>query len=288
MNDVLLPTYQKYINDIHTLGILIVEKQDDKRTHTVNFDIVMITILENDNKLIQTEHYWINEQKVVVHKISNSLVKEWLLLGTYRKMFELLYRGEVVFQRNNFVEKLKSELNEFPMYDRKLRIGIEFAKLIDKYIEGKVFFKKDNYLDAYSHVIDSLHHLARVAVIENGYYPEVTVWNQVKQIEPEIYKLYEELITSSESLHKRLELLFLASEYLIHSKSQIWTSHIIDILRKRTDWSFEQISEYDELTGYSCYLSILIEYLIDRGFIEVINKETNNKDVYTCLYRVSR
>ncbi|KMR35055.1 hypothetical protein EY05_14905, partial [Staphylococcus aureus] len=71
------------------------------------------------------------------------------------------------------------------------------------------------YLDAYNHVVHALHHLARLAIIENGFHPEITVWNQVKQIEPEIFKLYEELLTSEESIEKRLELLFLASDFLI-------------------------------------------------------------------------
>ena len=58
-----------------------------------------------------------------------------------------------------------------------------------------------------------------VAVIENGLFPEVTVWSQVKKIDPAIYKLYEELIISDEPLEKRLELLFLASEFFIHNRT---------------------------------------------------------------------
>ncbi len=80
-------------------------------------------------------------------------------------------------------------------------------------MDGKLFFDHQQYLDAYNHVIHSLHHLGRLSVIEKGFHPEVTVWNQVKHIEPEIYKLYEELITSEETLDKRLELLFLVSDF---------------------------------------------------------------------------
>src|SRR5690606_40421365 len=68
--------------------------------------------------------------------------------------------------------------------------------------------------------------LARLAIIKNGHFPEITVWNQVKKIEPEIHKLYEELVNSEEGLEKRLELLFLASDVLIHSYIEYGTSHL--------------------------------------------------------------
>ena len=82
-------------------------------------------------------------------------------------------------------------------------------------------------MDAYHHVVKSLHHLARLAVIENGLFPEVTVWSQVKKIDPAIYKLYEELIMSEEPLEKRLELLFLASEFFIHNRTADGARHIM-------------------------------------------------------------
>ena len=86
-------------------------------------------------------------------------------------------------------------------------MGLEFAKLIRSYVDGKALFENKQFLDAYNHVVHSLHHLARLAVIENGLHPELTVWHQVKQIEPEIYKLYEELVNSEETIEKRLELI---------------------------------------------------------------------------------
>ena len=100
-------------------------------------------------------------------------------------------------------------------------MGLEFAKLIRRYMDGRAFFNNHHYLDAYNHIVHSLHHLARLSVIEKGFHPEVKVWNQVKQIEPEIYKLYDELVNSEEDLGKCLELLFLASDFLIHSRIEI-------------------------------------------------------------------
>lgn len=50
----------------------------------------------------------------------------------------------------------------------------------------------------------------------------------MKRIEPAIYKLYEELILSNESLEKRLELLFLAGEFLINSRTNDGGQHILE------------------------------------------------------------
>ena len=87
-------------------------------------------------------------------------------------------------------------------------------------MDGKAFFENQHYLDAYNHIVHSLHHLARLAVIENGFHPEITVWNRVtKKLEPEIFKPYDELVNSQETLEKRLELLFLASEFLDSCKN---------------------------------------------------------------------
>ena len=98
-------------------------------------------------------------------------------------------------------------------------------------MEGKTFFEQGNA--TWMPIImlsNSLHHLARLAVIENGLFPEVTVWSQVKKIDPAIYKLYEELITSDEPLEKRLELLFLASEFFIHNRTHDGARHMMDLM----------------------------------------------------------
>ncbi|WP_392085343.1 nucleotidyltransferase-like protein, partial [Streptomyces sp. NPDC015350] len=214
---------------------------------------------------------------------------KWILLGTNKKIFEWLYNGRVIFDRNEYVSQLKSELKDFPVIQRKRKMGVEFAKLIRRYMDGKAFFENKHYLDAYNDVVHSLHHLARLAVIENGFHPEVTVWSQVKQIEPEIYKLYVELINSEEPLEKRLELLFLASEFLIHSKTKMSIQHISDILTEKDYWSFNDLIENEELfLVYSVDLGRLIEYLIEKHFIEVVEVETKSPKVYHRYYKVSK
>lgn len=62
--------------------------------------------------------------------------------------------------------------------------GSRIFKACTRLYGRKDFFEQGNYMDAYHHVVESLHHLARLAVIENGLFPEVTVWSQVKRLTP--------------------------------------------------------------------------------------------------------
>ncbi|MCE4050162.1 MULTISPECIES: nucleotidyltransferase-like protein [Bacillaceae] len=289
MEDILRPIYQERASQANTLGVLMIEKRQKEMTVTDTFDSVMLIIVKEAEKPIFIKHYTYTDKKAALHVITETQLKKWILLGTNKKIFEWLYNGRVIFDRNEFVSQLKSELKDFPVSERKRKMGVEFAKLIRRYMDGKAFFENKHYLDAYNDVVHSLHHLARLAVIENGFHPEVTVWSQVKQIEPEIYKLYVELINSEEPLEKRLELLFLASEFLIHSKTKMSIQHISDILEEKEYWSFNDLMENEELfLVYSVDLGMLVEYLIEKHFIEVVDVETKSPKVYHRYYKVSK
>ena len=114
------------------------------------------------------------------------------------------------------------------------------------------------------------------------------MWNQVKQIEPEVYKLYEELINSEETIQERLQLLFLASEFLIHSRTMVGISHLRDILEEKEYWSIDELINHEEVREYAVDLSVLLEYLIDRGIIEVKVLETKGEGVYHRYYMLPK
>ncbi|WP_026693446.1 nucleotidyltransferase-like protein [Peribacillus kribbensis] len=289
MEDILRPLYQERASWPSTLGILLVEKKPNDISSTDTFDYILLAIVNDAEDPVFIKHYIYNDKKAALHVVHEAQLREWILLGSNRKIIEWIFNGKIVFDRNEFVENLKSELREFPFYGRKIKTGVEFAKLIRRYLDGKSFFENGHYLDAYNHVIHSLHHLARLEIIDQGFYPEVTVWNQVKMIRPEIFKLYEELVTSQESLGKRLELLFLASEFLIHSRTHLGSQHIIDVLRSREGyWTIAELSNLPELEFYSVDLEVLLEYLVDKHLIEVCKIETKGQGIYHRYYAVSQ
>lgn len=288
MEDILRPIYQERASQTNTLGVIMTEKMQKAIPATDTFDAVLLILVEKADEPVFVKHYTYKDKKAALHIVTDKQLREWILLGSNRKIFDWLYSGKVLFDRNEYIHNLKVELREFPFYGRKLKMGLEFAKLIRRYMDGKAFFENRHYFDAYNHIVHSLHHLARLAVIENGFHPEVTVWNQVKQIEPEIMKLYEELVNSQEPLEKRLELLFLASEFLIHSRTKQGISHLADVLAEKEEWSIHDIMNHDELHFYAVDLSMLLEYLIDKHFIEVVNIETKGQGIYHRYYKLKK
>lgn len=288
MEDILRPIYQERASQLNTLGILVVEKRQKLSHHTDSFDVILMVIVKEADRPVFIKHYSYGDEKAAMHIITEAKLQEWLLFGSNRKIFEWIHDARIIFDRNEYVANLKVELREFPFAGRKIKMGLEFAKLIRRYVDGKSLFESKQFLDAYNHVIHSLHHLARLAIIENGLHPELTVWQQVKQIEPEIYKLYEELVNSEESLEKRLELLFLASEFLIHSRTKIGSAHLIEVLSSKDYWMFNEIMNEKELIPYSVDMTVLLEYLIDKHLIEVVNIETKGQGIFHRCYRVNK
>jgi hypothetical protein len=288
MEDILRPIYQERASQANTIGIMLVEKKLQKVSPTTDtFDSILLIIVKSGDQPVYVKHYSYNDKKAAMHIVTEAQLNEWMLLGNNRKIFDWLYEGKIIFDRNDYIHHLKKELRDFPFYGRKVKMGIEFAHLIRRYRDGKAFFDEYHYLDAYNHVIHSLHHLARLAIIENGFHPEVTVWPQVKHIDPEIYKLYEELVSSEESMEKRLELLFLASEFLIHSRTQVGSAHFLSVLEEKEVWTFNEIMEHKELSVYSVDLGILMEYLIEKNYIEVVLVGTKGQGIYHRYYRIA-
>ena len=288
MEHVLRPIYQERASHPDTLGVILISKRDDAINMTDTFDSVLLIIVKEADQSIFTKHYLYGDTKMVMHIVTEKRLRKWLFIGSNRKLVDWIFFGKVLFDRNEFLYKLRSELQEFPFYGRKIKTGIQFSKLIRRYLEGKEFFERGDYLDAYNHVVDSLHLLGRLSVIDSGLYPEVTVWSQVKKFAPAVYKLYEELVMSNETLEKRLELLFLASEFLINSRTHDGAQHIVETMLSKSIWTIQELHDHEELSYYSTDLEVLIEYLIEKGYITVEPIIAKNETVFHRHYRVDK
>jgi len=284
MDNFVRTLYQERASQPSTLGVLLIENTDQLLATTDTFDLIIFIISTDEEKDLYLKHYYYEEKKLALYMVNNNKLNEWLMAGSNRRIYDWLLNGKILFDRNDFVHQLIQDLKDFPFHERKLKIGLEFAKLIRRYTDGKKLYEQKHLFDAYNHVIHSLHHLARLSVIEKGFQPEVTVWDQVKSIEPEIYKVYEELINSGEPLNKRLELLFLASEFFIHMRTDIGSSHLLEVLDKKLKWSIQDIVEEEELKLYSIDIFALLEYLVDKGFLHIVLEESKGKAIYHRYY----
>ncbi len=264
MENILRTLYQERASLPSTLGVLLIEGTEHSDAITDTFDFILLIITDEENKNLFVKQYEAGNKKIGLHVVNKHQLKDWLMRGTNRKIFDWLFNGKIMFDRNDYLHSLIEELNDFPFHERKLRIGLEFAKLIRRYHDGRQFFEQKHYMDAFNHVTHSLHHLGRLALIEKGFHPEVTVWKQVKSIEPEIYKMYEELLYSEEPLNKRLELLFL----------------------EKQRWSMQEILDHHELKIYGIDIFIVLEYLVQKEFLQISIEESKSKIINHRYYSI--
>ncbi|WAA12943.1 nucleotidyltransferase-like protein [Fervidibacillus halotolerans] len=285
MDNFLRSLYQERASQPSTLGIIFIEKKDHHFYLTDTFDCILLIITSETHMEFFSKHYVYDNEKIALYIFPHHRLEKWLLTGTNPQIVGWLYEGKIIFDRNDYISQLIQNLKDFPFHERKIRIGLEFAKLIKRYNEGKMLYEEGEFLDAHSQIIKSLHYLGRLALIEKGYHPEIIVWNQVKRIDPDVYKIYEELINSEEPLNKRLELLFLAIEFFIHSRTEIGVSHILEVLNEQKYWTIQQICEHPEIELYGTNIFTLVEYLIEKGYICVTLEESKGKGIFHRYYK---
>ncbi|WP_347552798.1 nucleotidyltransferase-like protein [Pseudalkalibacillus hwajinpoensis] len=286
MENLLRPIYQERASHPGTLGVLVIEKTKPFHPLTDNFDVVLLIIVSDNEKPWFVKHYEFEGKKAAMHVVSEEQVNEWLISGSHRRLVAWLVNGKIIFDRNEYIAGLKERIREFPFEERTRKIGVEFARLIRRYTDGKELFASKQYMDAYNFILHALHHLARLSVIEHGFHPEITVWNQVKHIEPEIFKLYTELLSGEDPLDKRLELLLLANDFSLSSKSVNATSHIRNVMKEREGvWSYQELMEDEQLNEYGIDLGALLEYMIEKDLIQVHMSETKGSGIFIRQYR---
>ncbi|MGR9047093.1 nucleotidyltransferase-like protein [Halobacillus faecis] len=286
MEDLLRPIYQEKASQSNTLGILILEKKKPISPVTDNFDVILFIIVRDAEELWYVKHYEFENKSAAMHIVDEKLLQHWIDTSSYRRAVEWVINGNIIFERNEYLTILKEHLREFPQQTRNLKKAIEFAKLIRSYSESKDLYDSKQYLDSYSRMVNSLHYLARLSIIEKGFHPEVTVWNQVKRIEPEIYKLYQELIESGEPTEKRIQLMILAVEHSISKRSRASAQHLLQLMSEREEpWSFGELKVHPEIQEYILDLSSMIEYLVDHDVIEVVPQDTKGPQIFHRRYK---
>ncbi|MCP3033384.1 nucleotidyltransferase-like protein [Halobacillus sp. A1] len=286
MEDLLRPIYQERASQANTLGVLILEKKKPISPVTDNFDVILFIIVKHAEDDWYVKHYEFADKSAAMHIVDETLLQHWIDTSSYRRSVEWVINGSIIFERNDYISSLKEKLRSFPTETRDLKKAIEFAKLIRSYSESKDLYENGHHLDAYSRMVSSLHHLARLAIIEKGFHPEVTVWNQVKKIEPEIYKYYEELIMSKESTEKRVQLMTLAVEHAISIRAGSSAKHLLELMKqKEQPWSFGELKVHPEIEEYALDLSSMIEYLVEKELVEVVLQDTKGSDIYHRTYK---
>ncbi|MFC2949610.1 nucleotidyltransferase-like protein [Virgibacillus sediminis] len=288
METLLRPIYQEHASNPATLGIIILEKVKPNSPITDDFDVILLILVNEAEQPWKVKHYEFDDKTAALHIVTTDLLREWIDTSGYRRAIEWIIYGRKIFDRNGFISDLKEELRSFPPENRELRKVIEFGKLVKRYKEAKELLEVGEYKEANSKVLYSLHYLARLTVIEQGFYPEVTVWSQVKQIDLETYKLYEEFIESSEPLEKRIQLMTIAMEFIINKRAKVAARHLLDVMRsKKEPWSFAELKLHPMTVPYTLDLAAIVSYLVEKDIILTVREPTKGIGVYHRKYYVS-
>lgn len=271
----------KRVNDHNTLGIIFVESE-------IELTSVLLKVTNGcSQKEISPLHLCMGTKSVEFHTVSKQQITRNLINGNNRRLIEWFVNGEIVMDKDNALADLKATLLEFSFDCRKYKIAIEFSRLIKNYSDGKRLYNRGHFLDAFNTILHALHHLARISIIEHGIYPEITVWDQVKQLEPEIYKLYDEMVTGEESIEKRIELLLIAINFSITSKTKHAASHLIDIIKNsKKAWSVEELLNDSELQELGYDMVYLLEYLVQKGIVDIMKVNTDDVEIFSYQYYI--
>ncbi|WP_147804148.1 nucleotidyltransferase-like protein [Alkalicoccus halolimnae] len=280
MDEFMRELYQDRTGDPQTLAVIVVEKSKMEDAATDYFDGILLVIKDKTSKAWEIKHYEYKDMTIAMHIVNTTQINEWLANSSNRRAIDWLLNGKIIFDRNEYMKNFKEKMITFPEKERESRIGIEFSKLVRRFSDGKSLYYEGHYLDSFNQIVHALHHLARLAVIERGYHPEVTVWQQVRQIEPEIHKLYSELVTGTEPIDKRLELLLLANEFELATKVRLGSAHLISIMNEKHDaWNVDELKERVAMHDYSLDLSMLLEYLVKKGLVDIKLEETKGRTI---------
>lgn len=224
-----------------------------------------------------TEHWIWNDARILVRRVTPKKLESWIVSSPNRNVIYWLVQGDILLDRDNYLMILRDRLMEWSPLIREQKLLSEFSRFVRSYLQAKQDLRDGQVLDAYSNVLSSLHYWAHIVLVEDGMHPELTVWEQMRRVNPGIYKLFEELTTSGETLEQRVQLVLLACEFSILNKMETSCALLIRIIESRNEsWAPAELLQHPDLTGLSLELSVLLQKLVNRGCILEIAKPSRH------------
>ncbi|KRE91307.1 hypothetical protein ASG89_34235 [Paenibacillus sp. Soil766] len=261
----------KFRNDPRIISVMAVDNPKQLPSLTDGFDTLFL-IVTNDLRLNNhTTNYIRDDSRIQERWTDPTSIEQWIRHGVNRNILHWLLKGEILLDQNTYLEGLRHRILEFPGDLREHKLLIEFSHFLRKYLQSKEYILDDHILDAYNNILEALHHWARIVIVEDGYHPEITVWRQIRAINPGVYKLYEELTMSKETLKQRVQLVLLACEFSVMSKMERCCEAFIQILRdSEHPLSSDELQQHTQLIEIKSELPLLLNKLVKKGLIKEV------------------
>jgi len=262
---------ERYELDDRVISLLSLNNDEQSNPLMSGFDMMLLLITDEDDVSESITHYIKEDCRIQERRVSAKRLEQWLFDDDRRVVIEWLLKGEIWIDRTGYLRSLRERLIQFDQELRERKLLKEFARFVKTYQQSKEYLNQNYLLDAYTNILSALHHWARIAVIESGAHPEVIVWQQVHQINPGVYKLYEELTHSDETLEQRIQLLVLACEFAIVSKMKDCCALLLRILGSRSQpWSVAELQEHPQIKHLGIDLSPVLKKLVAKSLAKEV------------------
>lgn len=261
----------KFRNDQRIISVMAVDNPKQLPSLTDGFDTLLLIVTNDLSLNNHTTNYIRDDSRIQERWIDTSSIEQWIRHGVNRNILHWLLKGEILLDQNTYLEGLRHRILEFPEDLREHKLLVEFSLFLRKYLQSKEYILDEHLLDAYNNILEALHHWARIVIIEDGYHPEITVWRQIRAINPGVYKLYEELTMSKETLKQRVQLVLLACEFSVMSKMERCCEAFIQILRENEiPLSTDELQQHPQLVELKTELPLLLNKLVKKGLIKEV------------------
>jgi hypothetical protein len=260
-----------FANNSNVRSVIILENDSSFSPLTDGFDVLLLVLCYGFDAQRPLSHYIKQNKRIQERWVDAERLQKWVSAGENRRIIEWLLRGTIMFDRDGYMNGLRHNLLQFPQELSEQRLLIEFSAFLRTYLQSKEYLKAGHYMDAFSNILEALHHWARIAIIEQGIHPEVTVWEQLRTINVGVFKLYEELILSPDAMEKRIQLLILASDFFASTKLDICCSIIFRILRSRKEpWTVQELAMHSDVRGLPIDINMILHKLTKKSLVREI------------------
>jgi len=229
---------------------------------------LLLAVYDEEPGRRKTEYGMCERTRVEICRISLDKLHQGIVSGDNPRLVQWLMQGTILLDRSGALAALLRKCSEWPPLLREQKLLCEFSRFLQTYLQAKQDLHNGQILDAYANILASLHHWAHIALVESGMHPELTVWEQMRRVNPGIYKLYEELTTSAESVEQRVQLVLLACEFSVMTKMKSSCALLVRLLASRpVPWTVAELQRHPDLAGFPADLPLLLQKLAHRGVV---------------------
>ncbi|MCM3175443.1 MULTISPECIES: nucleotidyltransferase-like protein [unclassified Paenibacillus] len=234
-----------------------------------DFELLVLIICESDEVASKVGHYKYGDLRYQIMYASRHELRSSVITGDNDNMMQCLIEGEIIWEVDGAISALRDELSTFSQELREQKLLHEFASFLRMYVESKRYIQEGHVVDAYYNVLEALGNWARIVLIEQGIYPDHAVWTHVQSLDRALWKLYQELTVSSETLEQRVELVLLACEFSVMSKMSESSGLLLRVLGSRKEpWSMDELVHHPQLRFVAKDLPLVLRKLVFRSLVK--------------------